>query len=75
MNLALAKATVAEDFAPGHPGREALLALPDQVSERNFDETFPLLLRLLRTPWVGDGPARSDPPGHGGAGAISGARR
>ncbi len=50
IDITAAKRSVTADFAPGHPGREAILSLPDRLQERTFDETFPLLVRLLRTP-------------------------
>jgi hypothetical protein len=33
---------------PGHPGREALLCSPDEVSEAEFDILLPTWIRLLR---------------------------
>jgi hypothetical protein len=36
------------EYSPGHPGREALLALPDEMDEASFDAALPILVRLLR---------------------------
>ena len=33
----------------GHPGREVILVLPDEMPNRDFDVIIPTLLRLLRT--------------------------
>ncbi len=48
IRLADAKTAASEDLPPGHPGREALLALSDELSEREFDAIFPTLVRLLK---------------------------
>ncbi len=48
VDLTPAKAVVSQSFAPGHPGRELLLTLPDRISEREFDALFPSLVRVLR---------------------------
>lgn len=48
VRLSDAKAAASEDLPPGHPGREALLALRDEVSEREFDAIFPSLVRFLK---------------------------
>ena len=56
VNLAAAKAAVFADFPAGHPGREAVLALPDRISVGTFDSLFPVLLRLLRAPSAGGRP-------------------
>ena len=74
VNLAPAKGAVAEELAPGHPGREALLALPDEVPATQFDAVFPLLVRLLKAP-VGDARGREPPPGHGGTADAAGQPR
>lgn len=50
VSLTAAKAAVAEDLPPGHPGREALLALPDAIPASRFDAIFPILVRLLKFP-------------------------
>jgi hypothetical protein len=42
------KAHVERTLPPGHPGREAVMALPDQMDEAAYDAAFPILLRLLR---------------------------
>lgn len=75
IDLGPTKAAIAGDFPPGHPGREALLALPDEIPESRFDAIFPILVRLLKTPWVGNGPARFAPPGHGGTDGAGQPRR
>lgn len=46
--LRSAKAAAAEDFPLGHPGREALLALPDNLPEGEFYAILPSLIRLIR---------------------------
>ena len=66
VNLAPTKSAVFNGLPPGHLGREAVLALPDEIPVSQFDALFPILVRLLRTP-IGDGPARFAPPGPGGA--------
>lgn len=39
----------ARRFLPdGQPGRETLLALPDEMPEATFDALVPTLIRLLR---------------------------
>ena len=48
VDLGRVKSSVASDFAPGHPGRELVLNLPDRISEREFDALFPSLVRVLR---------------------------
>ncbi len=48
MRLVVAKAGISPLFEPGHAGREAVLALPDEMSEQDFDVVFPMILRLLR---------------------------
>ena len=48
IDLHSAKASAAEALAPGHPGREALLAQPDEMEIAAFDTLFPTLVRLLR---------------------------
>jgi len=50
------KAHVERTLAPGHPGREAVLALPDQMDEAAYDAALPLLVRLLRFRSTGEGP-------------------
>ncbi len=42
------KSHVERTLPPGHPGREAVLALPDQMDEAAYDAALPILLRLLR---------------------------
>lgn len=68
VDLTAAKRGVAEALPPGHPGREAVLALPDHLSEREFDSLFPLVLRLLRTPPSGGSPGAAETARAGGAG-------
>lgn len=63
VHLGAAKAAAAEELPPGHPGREAILALPDRMGAPAFDAVFPLLVRLLKTPSSGGR------PGVGNAGA------
>lgn len=53
VDLRAAKVAVAEGFAPGQPGREALLAQPDDLEVAAFDTLFPTLIRLLRLRAVG----------------------
>ncbi len=48
VNLRRVKDSVLQDFTPGHPGREALLAQPDELEVAAFDALFPSLVRLLR---------------------------
>jgi len=43
-----AKAEAAHELPPGHPGREALLCAPDEVSEAVFDAMVSRWVRLLR---------------------------
>jgi hypothetical protein len=42
------KAHVERTLPPGHPGREAVLALPDQMDEASFDAVSPFIIHLLR---------------------------
>lgn len=48
VDIRSAKAATAEGSPPGHPGREALLAQPDEMEIAAFDTLFPTLVRLLR---------------------------
>lgn len=73
VRLRAAKSAVAEDFEPGHPGREVLLALADEVPERDFDALFPVLIRLLRAGRsVGGVKSPADAGRRGGGGAVRG---
>lgn len=47
-SLADVKALAARDLPPGHPGREALLAIPDDTTREAVRAAFPLLVRLLK---------------------------
>lgn len=49
VDLRRAKASAAENLRPGSPGREALLAQPDELEEAVFDSLLPALVRMLRT--------------------------
>jgi hypothetical protein len=51
------KAHVERTYPPDHPGRAAVLALPDDIGVEEFRATLPLLLRLLRMK-----PAEERPP-------------
>lgn len=48
VDLRSAKSAAAEGFPPGHPGREAILAQPDELDVTTLDGLFPTLVRLLR---------------------------
>jgi hypothetical protein len=48
IDLRLTKGEVGQMLPPGHPGREALLAQPDELDVATFDGLFPTLVRLLR---------------------------
>lgn len=48
VDLRAAKALLSRELRPGHPGREALLAQPDELEVGTFDAVFPVLVRLLR---------------------------
>jgi hypothetical protein len=48
VDLRRAKASAADNLRPGAPGREALLAQPDELDEATFDAILPALVRLLR---------------------------
>jgi hypothetical protein len=48
VDLRTAKDSALQDFLPGHPGREAILAQPDELDVATFDGLFPTLIRLLR---------------------------
>lgn len=48
IDLRSAKTVTAEGLPPGHPGREAILAQPDELDIATFDGLFPTLIRLLR---------------------------
>ena len=50
------KAHVERTFAPDAPGREAVLALPDQMDRAAWDAALPILVRLLRLRSTGEGP-------------------
>lgn len=69
VRLVAAKRGIAVEFPPGHPGREAILALPDEISAGQFDAVFPLLVRLLKTPTSGGRPGAVERPGAGSAGS------
>lgn len=47
-DLRPAKEVASREFPPGHPGREALLCAPDEVSADEFDLLVPMWIRLLR---------------------------
>lgn len=73
VRLAAAKSAAAQDIEPGHPGREALLALPDEISEREFDAIFPSLVRFLKVSRSVGGSQLADSGGRpGGAEAERG---
>lgn len=48
VDLRRVKDSAMQDFLPGHPGREALVAQPDELEEATFDILFPALVRMLR---------------------------
>ena len=48
IDLRLAKRAATEGYLAGAPGREALLAQPDELEEATFDSLFPALVRMLR---------------------------
>jgi hypothetical protein len=48
VDLHRAKAAVAQSFAPGHPGREALLTLPEEMEVAAFDAVLVAIVRMLR---------------------------
>jgi hypothetical protein len=48
VRLAEAKRLAERDLPPGHPGRAAVLALPDELDEASFDAVLLLLVRVLR---------------------------
>ncbi len=48
VDLRKVKESALQDFPPGHPGREALVAQPDELEATVFDALFPSLVRLLR---------------------------
>ena len=48
VDLRRAKASAADNLPPGAPGREALLAQPDELEEVTFDAILPALVRMLR---------------------------
>ncbi len=48
VDLQPAKAAASDGLPPGHPGREALIAQPDEIEEAVFDLLFPSLVRFLR---------------------------
>jgi hypothetical protein len=43
------KAEATRSLPPGHPGREALLAQPDQLPTDEFNALIPALIRMLRS--------------------------
>ena len=76
VRLDRAKSAASASFPPGHPGREAILALQDEIPEREFDAIFPSLVRFLRvSPSVG-GPFPADAGGsrRGGTADVRGDR-
>lgn len=48
VKLRKAKDTVLEALPPGHPGREAILAQPDEMDLASFDGIVRTLVHLLR---------------------------
>ena len=48
VDLRTVKESAMQGFLPGHPGREALLAQPDELDVATLDALFPSLIRLLR---------------------------
>lgn len=48
VDLRPAKAEAIRVQEPGQPGRELLMALPDEIGASEFDVLVPTLLRLLR---------------------------
>lgn len=50
------KAHVERTFVPGALGREAVLALPDQMDQAAWNAALPLLVRLLRFRPASEGP-------------------
>ena len=48
VDLRLPKRAATEGYLPGAPGREALLAQPDELEEAAFDSLLPALVRMLR---------------------------
>ena len=48
IDLTSVKESALRDFPPGHLGREALLAQPDELEVAAFDVLFPALVRLFR---------------------------
>ncbi len=48
VDLRLAKRAATEGYPPGAPGREALVAQPDELEATAFDALFPALVRMLR---------------------------
>lgn len=48
VDLREAKRAAARDLPSGHPGREALFALPDRARMEDVRASFPLLVRLLK---------------------------
>jgi hypothetical protein len=49
VDLREAKSEAVRGFPPGHPGREALLAQPDELPTEEFDALLPALARMLRS--------------------------
>jgi hypothetical protein len=48
IRLDLVKAEALRSLPPGHPGREAILCVADQVSDAEFDALIPTWIKLLR---------------------------
>ncbi|MCI4346918.1 MAG: hypothetical protein L3K07_09245 [Thermoplasmata archaeon] len=49
VDLREAKSEATRALPPGHPGREALLAQPDELPTAEFDALIPALIRLVRS--------------------------
>jgi hypothetical protein len=49
VDLRESKAEATRCLPPGHPGREALLAQPDDLPTEEFDALLPALVRMLRS--------------------------
>jgi hypothetical protein len=48
LRLEPAKEEARRSLPPGHPGREAVLCAPDEVSEEEFAILLPTWIKLLR---------------------------
>ena len=48
VSLREAKNLLSRNFAPGHPGRELLLSMEDEVEVGTFDLAWPVIVKLLR---------------------------